>query len=192
MFLGRFDCFAKPFTPAVLKAGKTLRTVERLLDVGIVMTLVGGKIVYEGWGYPLSLWCIQPSYVTHSMKSCRAEQRFFRLLRYPLQGLLTFPLDTPRAWPFDQIHGQVCIAQFRDKVCGDYLPGAGSWAPDPIVTIDNTSRGECSSALPLFHFKNGASQDAALTISARACHPTGCRAAAPKLPPWLPLHGKIR
>jgi hypothetical protein len=48
VLLGRFDCFAKPFTPAVLKEGKTLRTVECLLDVGIVMMLVGGTIVYEG------------------------------------------------------------------------------------------------------------------------------------------------
>ena len=48
MLLRRFDCFAKPSTPAVLKAGRTLRTVERLRDVGVVMTLVGGKIVYEG------------------------------------------------------------------------------------------------------------------------------------------------
>ena len=46
VLLGRFDCFAKPSTPAVLKAGMRLQTVERLRNMG-VMTPVGGMIVCQ-------------------------------------------------------------------------------------------------------------------------------------------------
>jgi hypothetical protein len=56
-------------------------------------------------------------------------------LQAPLQGLLISLLGTPRAWPFDQIHGQVSVAQFGDKVGWDYLPGAAFWAPDPVVML---------------------------------------------------------
>jgi hypothetical protein len=78
VLLGWFDYFSKPSMPAVLKAGRPLRTVELLRDMGVVMTLVGGKVV---WAEAIHSPCgvSSPSYVTRSLRSCRAEQRFFRL-----------------------------------------------------------------------------------------------------------------
>ena len=72
-------------------------------------------------------WCI----LTRSQETKKGNPG----LQAPLQGLLISLLGTPRAWPFDQIHGQVSVAQFGDKVGWDYLPGAAFWAPDPIVML---------------------------------------------------------
>ncbi len=102
-----------------------------------------------------------------------------------LQGLLTFLLDTPRAWPFDQIHGQVSMAQFGDKVRRDYFPGAGFWAPDPIMILTILHVGNAALLCHDSTSRVGRLRTLLLAISAWARHLSGCRAAAPELPPWL-------
>ena len=96
-----------------------------------------------------------------------------------LHGLLTTLLDTPRAWPFDQIHGQVSVAQFGDEVGGDHLPGAGFWAPDSIMVLTILHVGN---AALLDHFSIQGWDDSGRRVRAIGSggHPSGCRAAAPE------------